>query len=308
MAEPVRRRNPALHAVLFALTLLSTFFAGGAYSAASTWGEAVRNGLMHMGALMAILACHEAGHYVMARRNRVDVSLPYFIPFPVSLFGTLGAVIVMRGRIRSRDALMEIGAAGPLAGVAVALPVLLAGLRLSPVEPMQAGGMMEGQSLLYMFLKRVAVGPIPAGHDVVLHPLAWAGWIGLLVTMVNLIPVGQLDGGHIAYALWGKSHARISRLAHAGLVLLGLCTAGRGAWDYLHAASPRADAWMYVLPGSNWLVMGALLLVFGAVSKRGLSHPPTDDEVLSPRHRAIGWTCVLLFALVFMPVPLRPIL
>jgi membrane-associated protease RseP (regulator of RpoE activity) len=308
VAEPGRPRNPALHAVLLAATLLSTFFAGGAYSGATTWGEAVRNGLVHMGALMAILICHEAGHYAMARRNRVDVSLPYFIPFPISLFGTLGAVIVMRGRIRSRDALMEIGAAGPLAGMAVALPVLLAGLALSKVEPIQAGGMMEGQSLLYMLLKRIAAGPIPAGSDVVLHPLAWAGWIGLLVTMVNLIPIGQLDGGHIAYALWGERHRRISRLAHAGLALLGLAIAGKGAWDYAHATPPRADLWMYVLPGSNWLVMGALLLVLGAFGKRGLAHPPTDDASLSPRHRAVGWACVLLFVLIFMPVPLRPIL
>ncbi|HEX3597238.1 MAG TPA: site-2 protease family protein, partial [Polyangiaceae bacterium] len=154
---------------------------------------------------LGILLFHEFGHYIAARLHRVEASLPYFLPLPVlSPFGTMGAVISMRGRIRSRDALLDIGASGPLAGLFVAIPVLAYGLSLSTVGPIGAEHyQQEGQSLLYVAMKRLILGPIPAGMDVNLHPTAFAGWGGLLITMLNLLPWGQLDGGHVAYALFG---------------------------------------------------------------------------------------------------------
>ncbi len=298
-------RGPRLNILLFVLTLMTTWLAG---FGGLTFEEAVTNGFIYMASVMGILLSHEMGHYIMGRINRVDVSLPYFIPFPLPPVGTFGAVIVMRGRITSRNALMEVGAAGPIAGILVAIPILLVGLSLSPVGPPPEGGLMEGQSLLYLLLKRIAVGPIPEGHDVILHPMAWAGWIGLLVTMLNLFPIGQLDGGHIFYALWGKAHIHASRIFHIGLFLLGLSV--MGYWT-IHAYSRglEGDAfWTEVLTGTNWLVLGILILIFSGKSKRGLMHPPTDDNHLSPVHRAIGIGCFVLLVLIFTPVPLRAII
>jgi membrane-associated protease RseP (regulator of RpoE activity) len=310
-----------MHIFLFVMTLFSTWFVGaGGLDAAqlfvlsvfinpealAVFKEAAQNGLMYMASIMSILLCHEMGHYLMARRNRVQASLPYFIPMPFLLFGTFGAVIVMKGRIRSRSALMEVGAAGPLAGMAVALPVLIIGLSLSEVTPIPEGALIEGQSLLYMLIKRIVLGSIPNGMDVMLHPMAWAGWIGLLVTMLNLLPIGQLDGGHIFFALFGKAHEKVSRLFLAGLFILGI-----GIMAYSTAAAMHlhleGDALLSrVLTGMNWVVLGFMLLVvFGRKKGRGLSHPPTDDDTLSFKHRLVGIACLVLFVLCFMPVPIR---
>src|SRR6185312_2298651 len=137
-----------------------------------------------------------------------------------SPFGTMGAVIAMRGRIRSRDALLDIGASGPLAGLCVAIPVVIAGLAQSPVTPLSPHGELEGQCLLYLLLKRIVLGPIPAGYDVMLSPMAFAGWVGLFVTMLNLVAVAQLDGGHIAYALFGPRQDRYGRILHNLLLVI----------------------------------------------------------------------------------------
>lgn len=297
-----RRRRTAVNIALFVATLASTFWVS---AEGRTLGEALGNGLVYMASLVGILLGHEMGHYVMARRNRIDASLPYFIPFPFLIIGTFGAVIVMRGRIRSRNALMEVGAAGPLAGLVVTIPVLLVGLRLSPVLPIPEGSLLEGSSLLYMALKRLAAGPIPPGHDVMLHPMAWAGWVGLLVTMLNLLPIGQLDGGHVFYALFGEAHRRVSRLVHVGLFALGLAIMGRGWLDATERHLTGDAFTAEVMTGTNWLFLGLMLLVVGLASKRGLRHPPTDDETLSTRHRAAGYACLAVFALTFMPVPLK---
>jgi membrane-associated protease RseP (regulator of RpoE activity) len=306
------RRRTWLNVFLFAATLVSVFMAGSLFLYAETWNLALLNGLQFMAALMGILACHEAGHFFMARRNRVDASLPYFIPLPpfISMFGTMGAVIVMRGRIRSRDALMEVGAAGPIAGMIVALPVLLVGLARCPVGPIPEGGWIEGQSILYILAKWIVVGPIPAGHDIYVDqsPLAWAGWIGLLVTMLNLIPIGQLDGGHVFYAMWGKLHVRASRLFHGALFALGAGVMIHGAWAASSAGLAGTEFWLAVMPGISWMVLGCLLLVLGRLSKTGLRHPPTDDETLSPGRRALGFVCLAIFVLTFMPVLMRPVI
>jgi membrane-associated protease RseP (regulator of RpoE activity) len=318
--SPGDRPSYFVHIFLFVVTLFTTWFAGAGGLDAAQFGmlavfnaeafpifkEAAGNGLMYMGAIMSILLSHEMGHYIMARRNRVPASLPYFIPMPFLLFGTFGAVIVMKGRIRSRNALMEVGAAGPLAGMAVALPVLIIGLSMSKISPIPEGALIEGQSLIYMAIKRIIVGPIPTGMDVMLHPMAWAGWIGLLVTMLNLLPIGQLDGGHIFYALFGKAHDKVSRLFLAGLFVLGL-----GIMGYSTVAAMRlhldGDAFLSrVLTGMNWVVLGLMLLIaFGRKKGRGLSHPPTDDDSLSLRHRLVGIGCLVLFVLCFMPVPIQ---
>ncbi|MFO8074285.1 MAG: site-2 protease family protein [Polyangia bacterium] len=310
-ARPAKKRGHPprwVNALLLAATLVTTFFGGALFLSARSWSGAVSNGLQFMAALMGILICHEAGHYIMARRNRVDASLPFFIPVPPFLvpIGTLGALILMRDRIRSRNALMDVGAAGPLAGIAVALPVLLVGLARCPVGPIPEGGWMEGQSLLYMAAKWAAVGPIPEGQDVYLDrsPLAWAGWLGLLVTMINLMPIGQLDGGHISYALLGERHRHASRAFHAALFLMGAGVMGYfglGAWrEGLRGEALVAEA----LVGLNWIFWGGLLWL---LKKRMMRHPPTDDEHLSPGRRATGYLCLALFALTFMPYIMRPI-
>ncbi len=300
-AKIFKRRGPGLNIFLFIATLFTTWLAG---ANGETEHEALTNGFMYMGSIMAILLSHEMGHYILARRNRIEATLPFFIPFPFGPLGTWGALIAMKGRIRSRDALMEVGAAGPLAGIAVAIPVIIIGVALSPVRPLQPSAVLEGQSLLYMLLKWVAVGPIPEGHDVFLHPMAWAGWVGLLVTMVNLLPVGQLDGGHVSYALFGKAHARVSLFVIIGMIVYGLAL----VWYAAHNASldglEGETFYLSISMHGNWLFWGILLFIFFGRGRRR-RHPPTDDERLSPRHRAVGIACVVLFVITFMPVPLQ---
>jgi membrane-associated protease RseP (regulator of RpoE activity) len=296
-----------LNLVLFLSTLLSTFLAGALFFHAEALREQAANGLAFMSALMGILVCHEAGHYVMARRNRVDASLPFFIPMPpIFPVGTFGALIFMRGRIRSRVALMEVGAAGPLCGMAVALPVLVVGLATCPVGPIPAGGFMEGQSLLYAAAKWLAVGPIPPGHDVYIDrsPLVWAGWLGMLVTMINLLPIGQLDGGHVAYALFGERHRLLSRLFLGGLFALGAGVMLHFGLDAWRAGLRGEELVSRGMVGFNWIFWGGLLLL---LRRRVLGHPPTDDQRLPPFHRAVGWLCVLLLGLTFMPYIMRPL-
>jgi membrane-associated protease RseP (regulator of RpoE activity) len=308
-SEPRSRRGPKLpwwfNHFLFGITCFTTFGVGFLWFEADDTAGSLVNGLIYMATVMGILLGHEMGHYVMARRNRVPASLPYFLPIPPVLgpLGTAGAVIVMRGRIRSRNALMEVGAAGPLAGIALTIPLLLLGLSLSPVIPIPEMGYLEGQSLLYLLLKRIAVGPIPEGHDVLLHPVAWAGWLGLLVTMINLMPVGQLDGGHIFYALFGDAHAVVSRLFHRGLFLFGLGVMAYHGYGALERGLEGDALVSESMAGLNWIVWGALLLVF--FRRRGLSHPPTDDQTLSSGHRAVGIACLVVFVLTFTPVPLK---
>lgn len=277
----------------------------------------VTGGLSFAVGLLAILVTHELGHYVAARYHHVPASLPYFIPLPLlSPFGTMGAVISMPERIRSRSALLDIGAAGPLAGLVVALPVLVIGLLQSPVLPISGEGLQEGQSLLYLALKRLIIGPIPAGYDVFLTPLAFAGWSGLFVTALNLIPIGQLDGGHILYALVGPRANRIARVLHYGLLVAFLANLTVFELPVLHhhgsaalmsalshASSP---VWQDVLEGvSNslfWLVWFGLLHLLRRMT--GGYHPPTEAGELTPKRRAIAVLSLVLFALLFMPTPM----
>ena len=309
---PPRERDWRVNVALFVLTVLSVFATRSGVLGPnppnfSNLGEvlrALRSGWTFAVPLLAILVVHEFGHYIAARIHRVDASLPYFLPLPVlSLFGTMGAIIAMRGRIRSRNALLDIGASGPLAGLVVAIPVLAVGLSLSPVIPAPAGPhYQEGQSLLYLAMKRIVLGPIPDGYDVDLHPTAFAGWAGLLLTMLNLLPWGQLDGGHVAYALFGARQDRFARLFRAALLPLFIYNAisllipvalGKSTQSYLQAS----------LDSIFWLLWYVLLGVVGRFSG-GARHPPTEPGELSPARRVVAAITLVLFVLLFMPTPL----
>jgi membrane-associated protease RseP (regulator of RpoE activity) len=315
MPEP--RFNWHTNALLFVATVVSVFFVGRDWTGTpgshglslwlSAWTFAVP--------LLTILVCHEFGHYIAARIHRVPASLPYFLPLPIfNPFGTLGAVIIMPRRIRSSNALLDIGAAGPLAGMFMAIPIMLYGLSLShlgPIGPAGEGGVyiQEGQSLLYWALKAIVFGHIPANMDVQLHPTALAAWVGFLVTFLNLIPVGQLDGGHVAYALWGRRQDRFARwlkftpvalmaynfVVHTLPVLLRALSVG-------FANVPGRD-WLPSSSVMNWFVLAILVFVVGRAG--GGHHPPVDDHhaELSKGRKLIAIATLLLFVALFMPSP-----
>jgi membrane-associated protease RseP (regulator of RpoE activity) len=309
---PPSRRDWRVNAVLFVLTVLSVFATRGGVlgpegprlTNVAAVLRALRSGWTFAVPLLAILVVHEFGHYIAARIHRVDASLPYFLPLPVlSIFGTMGAIIAMRGRIRSRNALLDIGASGPLAGLVVAIPVLVVGLSLSPVIPSPAGHYhQEGQSLLYIALKRLVLGPIPEGYDVDLHPTAFAGWAGLLLTMLNLLPWGQLDGGHVAYALFGTKQDRYARLFRALLLPLFLYNFASLVLPVARGSSTQGYA-QAALDSVFWLLWYVLLGVVGRFSG-GAVHPPTEPGELSPGRRVVAGVTLVLFVMLFMPTPL----
>jgi membrane-associated protease RseP (regulator of RpoE activity) len=228
--------------------------------------------------------------------------LNLFIPLPkISPFGTMGAIIAMRGRIKSRDALLDIGASGPLAGLLVAIPVLAYGLMTSPIEPVGLHGTQEGQSLLYLAMKRIIFGAIPAGHDVTLNQVAMAGWTGLLVTALNLLPVGQLDGGHVAYALLGPKQNRYARIFHT--LLLGMFALNVLRFAPAFFQERTLDAfWRWVSNSMFWLFWYGLLHVLKRAG--GRDHPPTEPGELSLPRRLIAIATLLLFVALFMPAPM----
>lgn len=315
--EPVHRPRVLLPAALFAATVLSVFYAGatqhlarspesyvqatftrhGMLAALRTLAWALAQGWRFAVPLLAILVTHELGHFLLARHHRVPASLPMFVPFP-NLLGTMGAIISMRP-IGSRNALVDIGAAGPLAGLVLALPITAVGLALSPVAPLAPGGLLEGDSLLYLLLKRLVCGPLPAGYDVQLHPFAFAGWVGLFMTMLNLLPVGQLDGGHVTYALYGPRADRWSQWFTGALLGYALALAG-----YIALTTPSAelsvDRFVPALIWGPWALATRVLLRLS-----GDEHPPAGDDALTPARKAIALLCIALFALLFMPLPMR---
>ncbi|HEX6244988.1 MAG TPA: site-2 protease family protein, partial [Polyangiales bacterium] len=283
--------------VLFALTLLSMFWVGAQWAGADLDKapvSALIQGYTFAVPLMAILLAHELGHYFAARIHGVDTSPPFFIPMPYALIGTFGAVIRMRGAIKLRNALFDIGASGPLCGLVVALPVLVYGIITSEVQPLRSDVtyFVEGRSLLYVGLVYALKGPIPQGSDIMLTPTALAGWAGLLVTMINLVPVGQLDGGHVAYALFGEQQDRYSRWARHSLLAIGggISVAAAALAMYRGA---RGDALFNAsLSGSNWLLWWLVLTVMARMT--GDKHPPTEPSALSPRRRLLAWLTLTL--------------
>jgi membrane-associated protease RseP (regulator of RpoE activity) len=288
LVEAVRRPRVAVNVLLFVLTCLTTLLSGALFFASPTFPPFARGSLAaallagtpFAATLLAILGVHEFGHYFAARYHRAAVSLPYFIPAPpIVLFGTFGAIIRMRSPARDRNALFDIAAAGPLAGLLVAVPAILLGLGWSVVGPVPTGEAVRfGDPLLLKAIVYLTFGPLPTGHDVFLHPVAVAGWAGFFVTALNLFPVGQLDGGRIAYALFGTHHRRVGVVTFLALLVLGVATGS-----------------------ANWFVWAALLFLLV-----GLHHtPPLDDLTpLSPGRRVLGWLCLVLLVLLIPPVPI----
>jgi len=278
-----RRVRPWLHWLLFGLTLLTTTWAGAAHQGVNLLQEPSRFavGLPYALGLLTILGVHELGHYFMGRRHGIKVTPPFFIPVPFAL-GTFGAFIQMRSPTENRRALFNVAVAGPLAGLVVAVPALLIGLRDSTViTPAGVGevvrGTSVGSSLLFALLAKLSLGgSLEAGHIVRLSPLAFAGWLGLFITALNLLPIGQLDGGHIARAMFGSRAGNIiSNIAVWTLFLLAV----------------------FVWPA---LMMWALIAFFVA----GRTVPPLNDLTpVTPGQRWVGYATFLILALILVPLP-----
>lgn len=282
---PNNRWLPPILAILTVLSILGTsiFFWHGEDLSRETFAAHLWEGIQFTASLLAILLAHELGHYFMARRFGVAVTLPYLIPFPMSIFGTMGAIIRIKDIPPSRRALLMIGAAGPLAGVIVGVPILLLGISLSKVQALPPGGgyLMEGNSLLYGTLKFLVHGRwLPSGGvDMDMHPIAFAGWAGLFVTSLNLIPAGQLDGGHAARALLGDKTRYLTWGLIIILALLGFLWQG-------------------------WWLWAMLIFLFSLRQVEPL-------DALSPlkrRELIIAAVLLILFILTFTPVPLRVVL
>ncbi len=316
LPEP-KPSNVNINLILFVITVFTVMLTGALYGLEEplpagileTFIFLVERGWPFAVSLLAILGAHEFGHYLVGRYHKEHVTLPYFIPFPLSPFGTMGAFINMKRPPKNRRALLDIGIAGPFSGLVIAIPVLILGLSLSTVDILPAtipegiSLQVEGNSILYLLAKFLVFGrllPAPAdlsgiplihfwlgyfftGHpaplgsmDVLLHPVAWAGWAGILITGLNLLPAGQLDGGHMLYVLFGKKTAsRILPFVLAGLVLLGF------AW-------------------SGWWLWAVLIFFLGR------SHAEPMDQVtpLERWRKVLAVLALVLFFLTFTPVPL----
>jgi membrane-associated protease RseP (regulator of RpoE activity) len=269
---------------LFVLTALSVFVSSG-LEAGNTPDEVrfnAANGLMTAAALMAILGAHEFGHWFVARRHGETPSLPLFIPMPFTLLGTLGAVILQRAPFKDRRTLIEVALAGPLLGALVALPLFVIGLLLSEIKPVPPPGtpglIMMGDSIATRLIGLLRPVDTSQGVDIFLHPIGFAAWVGLLMTGVNLLPVGQLDGGHIAHALLGKRARPLSWAVIIGLLLM---------------AYFASQVWLF------WALMLALW---------GSSHPPLADEhtPLQRRHVLLALLALVMLVLLFVPQPISP--
>jgi membrane-associated protease RseP (regulator of RpoE activity) len=326
---PGRTPRAWINVVLFIITVLAVMLTGvevplsvslaGLSAELSYRLQHILSGWPFAVAMLGILFTHEMGHYVMCRRYKVPATLPYFLPAPLlSPFGTLGAFIMMRGIPRNKRVLFDVGVAGPLAGLVVAIPVLFLGLSLSTVgrievPPPGMGGWLEGNSLFYLFAKFVVFGrmlpepvslsgmsslvywiryflsahPIPfGGMDVILNPVALAGWGGLLVTALNLVPLGTLDGGHVAYGLFGENARKIFPIAIGALIFLSflpvLLTGSLSAFNY------------------GWLLWIFILFWLGNVR----TVPLDDITELDRGRRVLGYFMLLLFFLLFTPIPM----
>lgn len=310
-----RRPNYRLHLLLFLATVLTTTTVGAGYvhKDGSLWP--LWDGWKFSVPLLAILLSHEFGHYIAARIHKVPASLPYFIPVPppIGFMGTMGAVITQEGT-SDRKKLIDIGAAGPLAGLVVAIPVLWIGLKLSSVGPVAGSGWQEGNSILYALFKRAITGKwLPGnGQDVQLHATAFAGWAGLFVTMLNLIPIGQLDGGHVATAYFGDGYGKTAGLLHRGLPFLGALVFMVVAWgvrkDLASLPSEVVGAVPFtvaIMPALQWFVWAAILAGLKRMAG-GQYHPPVDATPLPASRKVLFWVTCVTFFLTFMPVTLRP--
>lgn len=254
-----------IHVLLFIATFLTTYYV---------------NGLSYSITIMMILLSHELGHFFMCRKYHVAATMPYFLPLPFPPFGTFGAVIKMKGHIPDKRALFDIGATGPIMGLVFSIPAIIIGLILSDVRPVPSDTSQYlglGEPILFSCISRLIIGQLPNGMDIYLHPVAFAGWAGLFVTALNLLPIGQLDGGHILYALLGKKSSIVYRI---------------GIFIFCVIA-------ILLYPG--WMVFAILLLIFG------FRHPAPIDEAtkLDRKRRILGVILFIIFLTSFTPVPLK---
>ncbi|MCP4727558.1 MAG: site-2 protease family protein [bacterium] len=267
-----------LNIILFILTVFSTLFMGSILEGGNPFESLsqLRLGIPFSGTLLGIIGLHEFGHYYMCKRHGVSATLPFFIPAP-TIIGTLGAVIKIKSPITNNKALFDIGAAGPIAGFVVAIPAVIYGLQISTVMEVQnaAGGLTLGDPLLMKIAMNYIIGEIPEGFSVYISSVGFAGWVGLLVTAFNLLPIGQLDGGHIAYSLMGKKQT-----------FLGYAT--------FIALFPLTFYWW------GWFVWIIIALVMK------IKHPTahTVFEPLDLKRKMIGLLCLIIFILCFIPIPI----
>jgi membrane-associated protease RseP (regulator of RpoE activity) len=256
-------RRYTLHIVLFILTVASTWFVGGP---------------VYSFAVILILFGHEMGHYVMSRRYGIRATLPFFLPFPLPPFGTLGAVIRMESTVSSRKVLFDTGVAGPFISFILSIPAIVIGLKLSrvvPISHIKEGALRLADPLLFSFIQRLVLGEVSENYEILLHPVGFAGWVGLFVTSLNLLPIGQLDGGHIAYGLFGR----------------------RSRVIFLIAIAVMAFITVFYNPG--WFLLLILIILFG------FRHPPPmDDQTpLDWKRKLLGGFVFLAFFLSFTPAP-----
>ena len=277
-------RIPWLNILLFAATVVSMVIAysfmshgSGIFKDFSLMVEGVYFAL----SLTPILLFHEFGHYLAAKKHKANVSLPYFIPAP-TIIGTLGAVIKSRSPFRNRRQLFDVGVAGPLAGMIPTLIILIIGFSTAGVEKipemtMDGSFIFIGESLAFKLLFLIFGPTAPEGYQVVLSPLIFAGWVGMLVTMLNMMPIGQLDGGHVLYAMFGRKwQFRLALVMFVAMLIMGF-------WWY---------GWFL------WAFLAAVIIK--------LRHPATlDDSIMLDRRRLIfGWLAIVIFVVIFMPVPI----
>jgi len=286
-----------LNVLLFVLTLISTYTMGvTTWSLSYVYANALEAGelleisiqmlwdpqvvtlaLMYMIVLCGILLAHEMGHYLTCRYYGLNATLPFFIPLP-NLIGTMGAFIRIRSPITRKHQLFDVGVAGPLAGFILTIPAVAYGLahaKVVPALPIEES-ILFGEPLLFKLLEPLFLGNIPPGHDIVLHPVGFAGWVGALVTALNLFPIGQLDGGHTMYALFGSRTRKLAPFVIAAFVFMGI----------------------FFFAG--WFIWAFLIRILG------FRHPPVQDEhvPLDPRRRLIAYLTLAIFVLSFIPAPI----
>jgi membrane-associated protease RseP (regulator of RpoE activity) len=292
--------------LLLALTVITTTLVGGCHyysfaidlstindlpaesSSAAVFSDPLfwLRGLWYSLTILAILGCHEMGHYIACLRYGVEATRPYFLPAPLPLTGTLGAFIRIRSRIPNKIALFDIGIAGPLAGFVVAVPALFMGLWLSRVDrlPDDATNLMElGEPLFFRFAAWLIWGEVADGYTINMHPMAFAAWFGLLATALNLFPIAQLDGGHIAYAVFGRRSTIIT------IVMIGVAIG-------------------LTFVSSSWIAWTVLLLVM--IATMGARHPPTldEDEPLDRGRLILAGVALVILIVCFTPAPIGPFL
>ncbi len=271
------RNRVWINILLFVITVITTAIAGA--ESGESIGAIFTSGLPFSATIMFILLSHEMGHYMAAKYFGVKATLPYFIPFP-SIIGTMGAVIKLKSPIYSRKALLYIGAMGPVAGFITSLIAITIGVYLSEIKPIPVNpgefNIFFGDSILTAFIIKTIHGEMPQGHDIFLSPYAWAGWIGFLVTSLNLMPIGQLDGSRIIYALIGRKQLYVGWTAFIGLIILSIIWPG----------------WIV------WIILSLVLLKIG--------HPPVGNGVrLSFGEKMLVYFCILIFLITFIPMPVK---